>query len=145
MKYLKKWLREKSLSSFLGWNKEKKKEENRLRKSQLHAALSVARLAAAVTGFVANIIVEGQDIKHMVSEEGDIECDKKIGIVVATAAALIASVCAEAAESAGADKARVTNIVNSGLASQTPTDIIALTANAATCNYSTLGHGFSAI
>ncbi|KAG2699156.1 hypothetical protein I3760_07G179700 [Carya illinoinensis] len=56
-----------------------------------------------------------------------------MGDTVASAAALIATVCAETAESIGANKAHVASAVNSGLAAQTPVDIITLTATAATC------------
>ncbi|KAK4375746.1 hypothetical protein RND71_006423 [Anisodus tanguticus] len=61
------------------------------------------------------------------------EWSHNMGSVVASAAALMTSVCAEAAESMGAGRAQVASAVNSGLAIQTPMDMIAVTATAATC------------
>nr|CAD1818537.1 unnamed protein product [Ananas comosus var. bracteatus] len=57
----------------------------------------------------------------------------KMSTVVASAAALIATVCAEAAESVGAARAHVASVVNTGLETQTATDVLTLTAAAATC------------
>ncbi|KAK9265583.1 hypothetical protein L1049_002670 [Liquidambar formosana] len=130
---LNKWLKGKSLASLLRCHKGKKKEEVRLSRAKVHAALSVARLAAAVAGFSANNSSEEvQHINHMITK-GALEWDNNMSAIVATAAALVAAVCAEAAESAGAHRSHVASVINSGLATQTPTEMITLTASAATC------------
>ncbi|XP_058002488.1 uncharacterized protein LOC131179833 isoform X2 [Hevea brasiliensis] len=121
---IKGWLRENSLTGILRWKREKKKEEVRLLTAKIHAALSVARLAAAIAGFAATNSMEIE--KNMDNET------VKISNGVACASALLASACAEAAESVGAHRADVASAVNSGLTIQTPADIITLTAAAAT-------------
>ncbi|XP_019054830.1 PREDICTED: VAN3-binding protein-like [Nelumbo nucifera] len=120
-------------NSWGGWLgcREKKKEEVRLRTAKIHAALSVARLAAAVAGFTADGSFEPLDINHLSSKGG--AWNKKMDMVVASAAALVATVCAEAAESAGAHRAHIASAINSGLATRTSADMMTLTATAATC------------
>ncbi|KAG6648997.1 hypothetical protein CIPAW_07G182300 [Carya illinoinensis] len=111
------------------------KEEDRLRTANVHATLSVACLAAAIAGIAANSTKEAaKDVIPIGNGDGGkVAWDKNMGDTVASAAALIATVCAETAESIGANKAHVASAVNSGLAAQTPVDIITLTATAATC------------
>lgn len=58
--------------------------------------------------------------------------DSALSRVVASAAALVATVCAEAAESVGASKAHVAAVISSGIATQSSADIAALTSMAAT-------------
>lgn len=142
--HMKGWLKGKSLSNLFGSQREKKKEEVRLHTAKLHAALSLTQLAAAIAGFATNgnSSTEAQDhIKHAISSNGGgratvLEWDQDMGVVVASAAALLTAVCAEAAEALGAKRARVASAVKSGLATQTPVDMITLTATAATCNIS---------
>lgn len=114
------------------------KEEDRLRTANVHATLSVACLAAAIAGIAANSTKEAaKDVIPIGNGDGGkVAWDKNMGDTVASAAALIATVCAETAESIGANKAHVASAVNSGLAAQTPVDIITLTATAATCDAS---------
>ncbi|CAA2965789.1 Hypothetical predicted protein [Olea europaea subsp. europaea] len=122
------WLKGKSLKSFLRSRKEKKKEETRLRTSQLHAALSLTQLAVAI----AEISRGKQDFTQV--DKGTSGANGRgMGEVVASAAALVTTAFAEAAESLGAQKAQVQAAVNSGMAIQTPIDMIAATATAATC------------
>ncbi|XP_022844564.1 uncharacterized protein LOC111367754 [Olea europaea var. sylvestris] len=122
------WLKGKSLKSFLRSRKEKKKEETRLRTSQLHAALSLTQLAVAI----AEISRGKQDFTQV--DKGTSGANGRgMGEVVASAAALVSTAFAEAAESLGAQKAQVQAAVNSGMAIQTPIDMIAATATAATC------------
>ncbi|EEF42313.1 conserved hypothetical protein [Ricinus communis] len=125
LKRIKEWLRQKSLAGvFMKWRRgEKKKEEVRLLTAKIHAALSVAQLAAAIAGFAATSMEISKDIHNE---------DLKTSNVVAYATALLASACAEAAESVGATRAHVASAVNSGLATQSPADMITLTASAAT-------------
>ena len=70
------------------------------------------------------------------TNEGKVAWDKTMGNIVASAAALIATICAEAAESIGANRTHVASAVNSGLATQDPADMMTLTATAATCDLS---------
>lgn len=58
-----------------------------------------------------------------------------MGNVLSSAAALVTNVCVEAAESLGANRAQVRAAVDSGMAIQTPIDMIAVTATAATCKH----------
>ncbi|RWW55861.1 hypothetical protein BHE74_00037466 [Ensete ventricosum] len=60
--------------------------------------------------------------------------DEKMNAVVASAAALVATVCAEAAESMGADRERAASGISTGLATKTSADMVTLIATAATCN-----------
>ncbi|KDP21805.1 hypothetical protein JCGZ_00592 [Jatropha curcas] len=122
---IKEWLREKSLTDILKRKERKKKEEVRLLTAKIRAALSVTQLAAAIAGYSATGCAE-------VSKVTSTNEEMKMGNVVAYATALLASACAEAAESIGANKAHVSSAVNSGLATQSPADIITLTAAAAT-------------
>ncbi|KAG8649990.1 hypothetical protein MANES_08G165450v8 [Manihot esculenta] len=118
------WLKENSLTGLLRWRREKKKEEVRLLTAKIHAALSVAQLAAAIAGFAAT--------NSMEKENNTTNEAVKMSNGVAYASALLASACAEAAESVGARRSHVASAVNSGLATQAPSDIITLTAAAAT-------------
>ncbi|XP_020096635.1 VAN3-binding protein-like isoform X1 [Ananas comosus] len=122
------------LTGFSRGYRRRKKEEVRLHVAQVHAALSVARLAAAVAGIVANCSMEPVNSNSllMARNGGGGDWDK-MSTVVASAAALIATVCAEAAESVGAARAHVASVVNTGLETQTATDVLTLTAAAATC------------
>lgn len=140
--HMKGWLKGKSLTNLFRSEREKKKEEVRLHTAKLHAALSLTQLAASIAGFATNGNgTEAQDhIKQVTSSNGGratvLEWDQDMGVVVASAAALLTAVCAEAAEALGAKRARVASAVKSGLATQTPIDMITLTATAATCNIS---------
>uniref|UniRef100_A0A2N9GCY4 VAN3-binding protein-like auxin canalisation domain-containing protein n=1 Tax=Fagus sylvatica TaxID=28930 RepID=A0A2N9GCY4_FAGSY len=129
--------RRKSLFTSFFRRKVKTKEEDRLHTANIDAALSVTRLAAAIAGFAANTTKdnkeEAKDVKHIMTNEGKVAWDKTMGNIVASAAALIATICAEAAESIGANRTHVASAVNSGLATQDPADMMTLTATAATC------------
>ncbi|VVA11437.1 PREDICTED: VAN3-binding [Prunus dulcis] len=103
----------------------KKKDDIRLHTARVHAALSVTRLAAAIASVASNC-------KNSSIESAE-DVDPIIGDIVASAAALVTTVCAEAAESLGAQKTNVSSAINSGLAIQTTDDMITLTAAAATC------------
>lgn len=123
------WLRGKPVTDFLRSCKKKKKEEIRFNTANLHAALSLTKLAAAIAGFAngnRDIIQKNSVETRAIYEE--------MGSVVVTAATLMTTVCAEAAESLGADRSLVASAVNSGLTISTPIDMMAVTATAATCN-----------
>nr|XP_016484923.1 PREDICTED: VAN3-binding protein-like [Nicotiana tabacum] len=124
--HMKGWLKSKSPFSFFRSSHQEKKEKLRLQTAKLHALLSLTQLASAISGFASNSssgILDSQQINW----------SHNMGNVVASAAALMTTVCAEAAESLGAGRAQVASAVNSGLAIQTPMDMIAVTATAATC------------
>lgn len=127
------WLGSKKITSLVKGQTGKKKDEVRLHTAQVHAALSVTQLAAAIAGFAAIGIREAAQDINVHSTNGGMIWDKNIG-AVASAAALVAAVCAEAAESAGARRAHIASAVSSGLANQSSVDMMALTATAATCN-----------
>lgn len=124
------------LRSFSRERKNKNKDEMRLSTAQVHAALSVARLAAAISGVVGNsCYMESTQSSKVVSVVNFGErSEENIKPVVASAAALVATVCAETAESAGANREHVASVIRSGLATRTTADLLTLTANAATCN-----------
>ncbi|XP_060196699.1 VAN3-binding protein-like [Lycium barbarum] len=126
--HMKGWLKSKS-PFWLFRSHQEKKEKLRLQTAKLHAVLSLTQLASAIAGFSSNNSSQIQDSHY----EKAGEWSHNMGSVVASAAALMTSVCAEAAESMGAGRAQVTSAVNSGLAIQTPMDMIAVTATAATC------------
>lgn len=134
VKFMKSWLGGESISSLLRGSKTKRKEELRLQVAQVHAALAVARLAAGIAGIVANCSLETSNSKNLSihSEGGD--WGEEMSTVVASAAALVATVCAEAAESVGANRAHVASAISTGLATRTFADMLAHTATAATCN-----------
>ncbi|KAM1422526.1 hypothetical protein ACFX2I_004649 [Malus domestica] len=121
------WWGSKSLTSLLRQHRMKKKEDIRIHTASVHAALSVTRLAAAI----ASVAAAKSGIESVeVGEDGN---PIIISDIVASAAYLVASVCAEAAESLGAQTTHVSSAINSGLAIQTTGDMITLTADAATC------------
>jgi hypothetical protein len=110
-----------------GSRRRRRRDELRLHSAQAHAAVSVAQLAAAVAG-----IVSACDLRPAASAGAG--GDRRLGTVLASAAALVATVCAEAAETTGANRGRVTSAVRTGLESRTSADLLTLTATAATCS-----------
>ncbi|GFY83375.1 hypothetical protein Acr_03g0001490 [Actinidia rufa] len=90
-------------------------------------------LAAAIAGFTTNCNSEAQDIICITNGGGTLAWNQDMGVVVASAAALLTTVCAEAAESLGAKHAHVASAVKLGLATQTLIDMITIAATAATC------------
>ncbi|CAN4100643.1 unnamed protein product [Withania somnifera] len=129
--HMKGWLKGKSPFWFFRSNQEKK-QKLRLQTAKLHAVLSLTQLASGIVGFASNRSSEIRD-SHQINYEREGKWSHDMGNVVASAAALMTTVCAEAAESLGAGRAQVASAVNSGLAIQTPMDMIAVTATAATC------------
>ncbi|KAF3625777.1 putative (+)-neomenthol dehydrogenase-like [Capsicum annuum] len=129
--HMKGWLKGKSPFWFFRSNQEKK-EKLRLQTAKLHAVLSLTQLASGIVGFASNSSSEIRDT-HQINYDREGKWNHNMGNVVASAAALMTTVCAEAAESLGARRAQVASAVNSGLAIQTPMDMIAVTATAATC------------
>ncbi|XP_016445248.1 VAN3-binding protein isoform X1 [Nicotiana tabacum] len=123
--HMKGWLKSKSPFCFFRSSHQEKKEKLRLQTAKLHALLSLTQLASAISGFASNSSSGILDSQQM-------NWSHNMASVVASAAALMTTVCAEAAESLGAGRAQVASAVNSGLAIQTPMDMIAVTATTAT-------------
>ncbi|XP_062204882.1 VAN3-binding protein-like isoform X2 [Phragmites australis] len=107
-----------------GSRRRRRRDELRLHSAQAHAAVSVAQLAAAVAG-----IVSVCELRSAAANAGD----KGIGTALVSAAALVATVCAEAAETAGANRGRVTSAARTGLECRSSAELLTLTATAATC------------
>ncbi|KAF5190489.1 auxin canalization protein [Thalictrum thalictroides] len=107
---IKKWLKE---------IKQKRKEDDRLQRADVHAALSVAGLAAALAAVAAENNKNNQS-------------NSKKEPVVATAAALIASQCAKMAAAMGAKPEQLHTTMGSAMTSASASELLSLTAAAAT-------------
>ncbi|RLN22273.1 uncharacterized protein C2845_PM07G31620 [Panicum miliaceum] len=116
-----------SAVSLTGSQRRRRRDELRLHSAQAHAAVSVAQLAAAVAGMVSVC-----ELRQPAARDGGSGGDRRMGAVLASAAALVATVCAEAAETGGANRARVASAVRAGRESRSPAELLALTATAAT-------------
>ncbi|PIA64815.1 hypothetical protein AQUCO_00100349v1 [Aquilegia coerulea] len=116
-------LRGKTMGRWLKDQREKKKQEIRTHKAQLHAAMSVAGVAAAVAVIAAATAT---------SSAAQYDEPSKISAALASAAALVASQCVEIADEMGADHDHILEIVNSAVNVRTAGDIMTLTAGAAT-------------
>ncbi|XVF89190.1 hypothetical protein PTKIN_Ptkin19aG0110200 [Pterospermum kingtungense] len=106
--------------------KERKKQEIRMHNAQLHAAVSVAGVAAVVAALAAS---------NAMLPEMATSCrntSSKVSTAIASAAALVASHCIEIAEDMGADHDQILTVVNSAMNARTNGDIMTLTAGAAT-------------
>lgn len=108
---IKKWLRE---------FKQKRKEEERLQRAEVHAAISVAGIAAAL----ATIAAEN-------AKRDDSNTTKEAA--VASAAALVAAQCAKVAEGMGAKREQLGSAISSAMSGTSANDILTLTAAATTC------------
>ncbi|KAI3711071.1 hypothetical protein L2E82_40884 [Cichorium intybus] len=93
-----------------------KKDKGRAERAQTHAALCVAGLATALASITRRRSLE----------------DSRMSSAVVSATELLATHCSELAESAGADHHLVLSIVQSAINIQTPTQLLTLTAAAAT-------------
>ena len=111
---IKKWLKE---------SKEKRKEEKRLQRAEVHAALSIAGLAAALAAIAEE------------SSKGKLEPDSSPArkAALASATAIVASQCAQLAETVGAKRDQLSSTLGSALTGTSTTDILTLTAAATTC------------
>jgi len=107
---VKKWLKE---------IKQRRKEEGRLRRAEVHAAISVAGVAAALAAIATEN--SGND-KSSTSQEA----------AVASAAALVAAQCAKVAEAMGAKREQLGSLIGSAMCGTNASDILTLTAAAAT-------------
>lgn len=105
--------------------KERKKQEIRTHNAQLHAAVSVAGVAAAVAALAASNASPEMSAAQP-------KMPSKISTTIASAAAVVASHCVEIAEEMGADHNQISTVVNSAINARTNGDIMTLTAGAAT-------------
>ncbi|XP_078163369.1 uncharacterized protein LOC144558396 [Carex rostrata] len=121
------------LSNLACGHRRNKKETMRMQSAQVNAALSVAKLAAAIAGVVSNSHMEPLKQGDLCIARLGEEMGGKMGMVVSSATALVAAVCAEAAESMGASKKQVALAMDMGAETRDPAHLVTLTANAATC------------
>ncbi|GMN62796.1 hypothetical protein TIFTF001_031868 [Ficus carica] len=106
---IKKWLKEIKL---------RRKEEGRLQKAEVHAAISVAGVAAALAA--------------MAAENSKKDSSSAKEAAVATAAALVASQCAKVAEAMGAKREQLSCAISSAISGTSASDIFTLAAVAKT-------------
>lgn len=114
---IKKWVKE---------LKEKRKEEKRLQRAEVHAAVSIAGLAAALAA------VAEETSKGQIEIELELEPSQARKAALASAAALIASQCAQVAESMGAKRDQLSCVIGSAMSGTSTSDILTLTAAATT-------------
>ncbi|KAK9683752.1 hypothetical protein RND81_10G162300 [Saponaria officinalis] len=106
--------------------KERKKNEIRTHNAQLHAAVSVAGVAAAIAAITAS------NTTSAAMFTGQSRAPSKPTAALASATALVASHCIEIAEELGADHHQILTAVDSAINARTNGDIMTLTAGAAT-------------
>ena len=111
---IKKWFKEIKL---------RRKEEQRVQTAEVHAAISVAGVAAALAVIAAE------------NSTGDRSSNTKREAAVASAAALVAAQCAKVAEAMGAKQEQLNSSIGSAMTGTSASDILTLTAAAATCNF----------
>ncbi|XP_059636227.1 VAN3-binding protein [Cornus florida] len=115
MMSIKKWLKE---------MKQKRKEDERLKRAEVHAAISVAGVAAALAAIAAE---NSSSSSKLVLDDSTTKES-----TVASAAALVAAQCAQVAEALGAKKEQLSTVIGSAMSCTTAGDILTLTAAAAT-------------
>lgn len=97
----------------------------RAHNAQLHAAVSVAGVAAAVAAIAAATAAA-------TSASGKDDRAVRTDMAVASAATLVAAQCVEAAEALGAERDHLAAVVGSAVSVRSPSDVVTLTAAAAT-------------
>lgn len=101
----------------------KKKDKARMENAHTHAVLSIAGLAVALASASATPIEQSKGPTS------------KMSMALASATELLASYCIESAESSGADRECVASVVRSAIGIRTASDLLTLTAAAATGTY----------
>lgn len=119
---IKKWFKE---------IKQRRKEEGRLQRAQVHAAVSVAGVAAALASVAAQNS-RGHDDYDNQSSTTNAAATKDSA--VASAAALVAAQCAQVAEAMGAKREEISAVMGSAMTGTSAADILTLTAAATACN-----------
>ncbi|KAD3640226.1 hypothetical protein E3N88_29449 [Mikania micrantha] len=118
-------MRGRTMGRWIKDQKERRKHEVRTHIAQLHAAVSVAGLAAAVAALTAT---SATSVNSNSNNKEETWCSKAL----ASAASLVASHCIELAEDMGAEHEQILAVVNSATITRTNGDIMTLTAAAAT-------------
>lgn len=114
--------------------KQRRKDEERLQNAEVHAAVSVAGVAAALAALAAQNTAPGIDGSlHQQQQQQQQPIDALRGTAVASAAALVAAQCVQVAEAVGAKKEQIASAINSAVAATDANNILTLTAAAATC------------
>ena len=113
---IKKWLKE---------IKQRSKDDKRLQRAEVDAAVSVAGLAAALAAIAAE--------NSSKLDDNPINATKDTA--VASAAALVAAQCAKMAEAMGAKKEQLRSVIGSAMTGTSTSDILTLTAAATTCKH----------
>ncbi|KAH6818101.1 auxin canalization protein [Perilla frutescens var. frutescens] len=108
---IKKWVKE---------IKQRRKEEHRLHKAEVHAAISVAGVTATLDTIAADYT----------SQHGGRDGNKES--VVASAAALVVAQCAKVAEAMGAKREQLSCVIGSAISGSDANDIVTLTTLATT-------------
>ncbi|KAK8964987.1 hypothetical protein KSP40_PGU018812 [Platanthera guangdongensis] len=85
----------------------RRKENLALCIAEVHASLAVARLAAAVVGTMAKFSMEPANDWSLAMPDQRNGVDREMGLALASAAVLVATILAEAAEEAGAERSLV--------------------------------------
>ncbi|KAK9060653.1 hypothetical protein SSX86_021359 [Deinandra increscens subsp. villosa] len=111
-----------SIKTWLKEIKRKKKENERLQRAEVHAAISVAGVAAALAAIAAENSNHGGSNSVTTTRE----------TAVAAAAALLAAHCAKSAEAKGAKKEQIRTAISSAMSTTSISDILTLTAAAST-------------
>uniref|UniRef100_J3LFZ9 VAN3-binding protein-like auxin canalisation domain-containing protein n=1 Tax=Oryza brachyantha TaxID=4533 RepID=J3LFZ9_ORYBR len=111
----------------------RKREDIRLQTAQMHAALSVSRLATAVARMVGNCHSESTEANNTVMTGIGQDEHKKMHAAIASAAALVAASCAEAAKLTGASREQISSVIHMGMETRALGDLLMLTTSAATC------------
>ncbi|KAL0681831.1 hypothetical protein Bca4012_048678 [Brassica carinata] len=102
--------------------KAKRKEEVRLQRAEVHAAISLAGLAAVLAAVASeNAGKDGGNGRPTTKETA-----------VASAAAVVAAQCAEMAETMGANRDQLSTMIGSAMTGTSVSEILTLTASATT-------------
>ncbi|CAN6870587.1 hypothetical protein HID58_088151 [Brassica napus] len=102
--------------------KAKRKEEVRLQRAEVHAAVSLAGLAAALAAVASeNAEKDGGNNRPNTKETA-----------VVSAAAVVAAQCAQMAETMGANRDQLSTVIGSAMTGISVSEILALTASATT-------------
>ncbi|KAJ3677145.1 hypothetical protein LUZ60_002869 [Juncus effusus] len=123
---IKKWMKE---------IKQRRKEEERLQNAEVHAAVSLAGVAAALAAVAAQSAcpsIEGATNPRTGQIQRQRSADPLMETAVASAAALVATQCIQVAEAVGAKKGHIASVVNSAVATTDANNMLTLTAAAAT-------------
>ncbi|KAL6525476.1 hypothetical protein OROHE_015783 [Orobanche hederae] len=100
--------------------KQRRKEERRLQKAEVHAAISVAGVAAALAAMA---------VKN--SQQSD-ENTTNEAAVASAAATLVAAECAKVAEAMGAKREQLSSVIGSTISCTSTSEIVTFTAAATT-------------